>query len=131
MKSSLSILILSTLVFIAIFGAFSIGNMDEHGQGCWATTINGAVCPESMSPMASINFHSDALAKFSLAIFQDTLLLLLLLTIIFVVLRTTLFKVPSIIQNANFFHRNKNLKLNQNKFVRWLSLLENSPSYLK
>jgi len=128
MKSSLSILILFAIVSIAILGAFSMGFMGEHSQGCWASVANGVACPESMSPLASIDFHSNAFAKFSLAVFQNTFLLVLLMAALLIVAKVILLKEIPIFGRFRF--ANAVSKLNRHKFTRWLSLLENSPSYL-
>lgn len=132
MKLSLSILILSVIVFIAVFGVFSMNGVMEHGFNCWATVSNGVACPESMSPFASVDFHFNAIEKFSLAIFQNTSLLILLLVIsLFIIAGIFILKENLIKNHLRFVFRFANLifKLSRNKFNYWLSLLENSPSF--
>jgi len=131
MKLSLSILILSVIVFIVIFGAFSMIGM-EHGRNCWVAVANGSVCPDNMSPLASINFDFNALEKFSLAVFQNTFLLVLLLAISLFIITGIFILKENLIKNHLryvFYFANLIFKLSRDKFNYWLSLLENSPSF--
>jgi len=133
MKSGLSIVIFLVFASLAIFGVFLMGNMNEHRQDCLAAAINGAICPESMSPLASINFHFDAFQKFSLAVFQNTLLLIsFLLVLVFVARILSQHNVTAfILSGLNFKRTNSNKNEIIRKFIHWLSLFENSPSILK
>lgn len=131
-KSSLSILILFAIVFIAVFGVFSMNMAMEHGQGCWASVANNVVCPESLSPLASVNFHFQALEKFSLAVFQNSWSLFLLLALVFFVFVKIFISKQNLIRNyfySIFRYANLIFKLSYSKFIYWLSLLENSPSF--
>ena len=130
MKSFVFISLLFIFVLFSVFGAFSLANMGENGEDCWAAAAFGVDCKD-MNSLASFNFHSGALAKFSSAIFQNIFLLVLVPAVLFIVSRKIPAKAPVAISRINFSHRNKELKLNQNKFTRWLSLFENSPSYSK
>jgi|SRR3989344_3728108 len=130
-KSNISILLLSAIAFIAVFGVFSMTGTMAHGSGCWATSANGIDCPENMNPIASINFHIDAIEKFSLATLQDTFsLTLLLVVLLFISARMFLLKEVSILNRirSRFHFLRTIFKLYRLKFTRWLSLLENSPS---
>ncbi len=130
MKTGLSILILFAIVSIAIFGAFSMAGM-EHGQNCWASVAKGVACPESMSPLAAVNFHFDALGKFSLAVFGNTLLLVFLLAISFLIIARVFIpkEIPFFLRSRFDFNFTEAFsKLNRRNFSRWLSILENSRS---
>ncbi len=129
MKFSLSILILFAIVLIAIFGSFSMIGM-EH-ENCWVATTNGVACSESINPLTYINFHLKVLSGFSLVVFQNILLLIFLLAIsLLIISKTLISKQISAWNNFRSSFRLANIlsKLIYNKFVYWLSLLENSPS---
>ncbi len=130
MKKSLSIIILAIFVSFAVFGAFTMIGMTDHNDNCWAKSANGLICPEGMKPIDEINFHSNALAKFSVAIFQNMLLLSLFATMLFVINRSSMKDLFATLglPAFNFRFINDNSKLNRSKFTRWLSILENSPS---
>lgn len=134
MKSSLFFLISVAIIFVAIFGVFSMNGMMEHGRDCWVTTTNGVACSESMSPLDYINFHFKAFEKFSLTVFQDTSslsLTFLLVILLFTITKVFILKEVFIRSALRSIFRFANLifKLSYSKFNYWLSLLENSPSF--
>jgi len=132
MKTSITSILIVIFLVIAIFGTFSMVNMNENGQGCWASFFNNNVCPDNMSPLGSINFHFNAFEKLSSTIFQNTILLISLFATLFVISRIVMQYSPGllVLSSSNFKRTDSNSKLNQNKFTRWLSLFENSPSTL-
>src|SRR3989338_3914581 len=110
-KSNISILLLSAIAFIAVFGVFSMTG----------TMANGSDCPENMNPIASINFHIDTIEKFSLATLQDTFsLTLLLVVLLFISARMFLLKEVSILNRirSRFHFLRTIFKLYRLKFTR-------------
>ena len=134
MKSSLTILLVSSFIGIAAFGFVGMHRgMQAHDGDCIAATVQGAGCPKQASPADYAAFHLDAFKIFSSAAFSENFLSVLLLafTALFLIglgfFRQFLFRPPQPILSRHKF-RNTFSFPQKRELARWLALHENSPA---
>jgi len=117
-----SLLLVVSFIGLAVF-SFAIFNhgLNHSAGSCLAYTINGAACPTNI--IKFVMHHVAVLQIFSRTLISSILVL-------FFALALFLFLVPFFVlwlfQNWPF--SKLNTSYSQRKFVRWLALLEHSPS---
>ncbi|OGG79953.1 hypothetical protein A3A39_01040 [Candidatus Kaiserbacteria bacterium RIFCSPLOWO2_01_FULL_54_13] len=117
------------VVAVGVFGFVGMSHDMSHGSGCIASVVNkNAVCPEDA--LSSALYHITAYKTFSEFTIASTFfaLITLLLLLLAAVLATKekLRPIPLRRQRVRWqddFHTS-----HREKFLRWLSLFENSPS---
>ncbi|RJQ26057.1 hypothetical protein C4565_07515 [Candidatus Parcubacteria bacterium] len=115
---------LSFIIIFALVGisAITLIAFVSHA-GCLVQTLQGGGCPANVGSILFLNFHINAFSQLSLAI---SLFFLLFITVLFVE-QTAVFHSSSV----TFFISQKNLFCSSlQKYRRWLSLNELSPSYI-
>ncbi len=113
LKYILSLLLLASTLATGVFGfVFLNHEMNHANSNCLANTINGEACPTKIVEFAMNN----SLVSSIFNLFFALIFLLLLPTSIFWLLQSW---------------RDLKLKANcfQRSLIRWLSLLEHSPSF--
>ena len=70
MKILFTILLITSFVGVAVFGALAMNHDSGHGVfGCIAATANAAQCPEGANLFSLVAFPFDAFKNFSKAAF--------------------------------------------------------------
>lgn len=138
MKTAFTIFLIIGFIGIAVFGVFAMNHGSGYGHsGCIAVTAQRADCPRGESALSFIAFHLDAFHGFTTAIFGDNsanaLILLIALTfaaVVGIILRIRPFSATV---EANYYHKQFLESRHfspQRKFIHWLALRENSPSFV-
>jgi len=134
MKKYLSLLLLTSVLVIGVFGFTSMNHEAGHATGCIASAVNNAPCPENISAMA-VHHIQAFISFFSVMPAVPFILLLVLLFAVFLSAEFLFIKLEgSILANLVFWRlrRDPERQLTRPiKITRWLSLLENSPSLHK
>ena len=130
MTKLLSLLLLTSILAIGIFGFASMSHNDGHSTGCVASTIDNTQCPENIVEM-SVHHIQAYLTFFSVIL--TTPILLSILILVFLMLVGFSAKLAGF-QYAGVDRRliRKKLEIKVSilrKLIRWLSLFENSPSF--
>ncbi len=123
--------ILFGFIAIAVFGFLAMGHNAEMRGGCLAAAVNRSACPAGMYEM--ISFYLNAFKSFSLAVFSAVLNFAVLAVLFTVAIYLT--------ASAADIYVNKDFSFSvlsrwfaaavrfPEKYLRWLSLHENSPSF--
>lgn len=124
MKSGLTITLICVFASIAVFGIFAMNHGNGH-NGCLAAAARGMECPSAADLNSFLTFHLNAFKNFSGAILLLAGFLLTLgfitfskINHLFLLRRQTSFRFPEFPSSSLF-----------KKFIHWLSLHENSPSF--
>ncbi|MBI2121632.1 MAG: hypothetical protein HYT98_00775 [Candidatus Sungbacteria bacterium] len=136
-------IILAAIVILSIMGIANAGvfamdhGSDNSHKGCIASAAKGIDCPEDTVSLVFLNFHFDALKSILTATFAKNLLGILA-AFLMSVLTFWIFGA------GNFWHSPALIGIYSNrhlsewpvssrhrKFIRWLALHENSPSFFK
>ena len=131
---------ITTLVFISFLGlavfsipAFNHKMSDPMDNGCIGSKIDNTSCPTNL--MAAVIHHISVYQAFFNALAPSINSLILLTLLALVVVSILLFDKDILNLKLKFlYQRLKDFELiihkARQKFVSWLSLLENSPSFL-
>jgi len=122
MKSAFATFLIFSLLGVAVLGFLAMNHGDGH-NGCIAATANGVDCAREIGRAGLFSFHSDAFRGFSLAVLFGFALLALALLFNFS------FKIISSAQHKERLKPRILFLPQKNRFIRWLSLHENSPSF--
>lgn len=131
MKKLLSLLIITSVLVIGVFGFTSMNHGVGHARGCIASAVDNTPCPENIVAM-SVHHIQAFISFFSVVpsipfIFLLALLLAVFLSIGFIFVK----RQDSLLANLAFWriqHDPERALTRPRKITRWLSLFENSPS---
>jgi len=131
MKKYLSLLLLTSVLVIGVFGFTSMNHEAGHATGCIASAVNNTPCPENITAM-SVHHIQGFISFFSVTPAAPFIFLLVLLFAVFLSAGFLFIKLQdSILASIVFWRlrRDPERQLTRpRKITRWLSLLENSPS---
>lgn len=134
MKLVFTILLVTSFVGIAVFGAFAMNHDGDH-SGCIAATASGIGCPKESNPDDLLILHLTTYRGFSLATLGEnaTNSLLLAFALLFVISLKRVPKIPT--QTLQFILSRYQLddsfsRSEKQQLTRWLALHENSPATL-
>ena len=127
----LALLVLVGFIAVGVFGFAGMSHDMSHGSGCIATALNNStVCPQDA--LSSALYHIAAYQDFSQATITPLSLSALVLLILLAALLTIRKRLPPI-SSASLHvlskRRDDALLPQREKFLRRLSLFENSPSF--
>lgn len=133
----LGIFLIIGFIGLAVFGFLGMhSEMQDHNGDCAVATVQGGDCPKQSNLFNYITFHLDIFKSFSIAIFEESLLIFILT----IVLLSIFFGLSKLLENLIFFKLNficsryRQLELfglyAKRKFFHWLAFHENSPSIL-
>ena len=123
-KLLMGILILLAYMGIGIFGLFKFNHMSETPMvNCPYTQNSYSVCENSID-------HVNNWRQFSNAVFSSLLIFstLILGVILYLLNQRNFLNQEQYFYKWKYYIYSKKLHVSKNKIVRWLSLLENSPS---
>ena len=126
MNSVLAKLLLIGFIAIAVFGFLAMGH--SFGEWCLASAANRSACPAGIG--GAVSFYANAFKSFSLAVFAAGSMILFVAA--FGVLSRLIpsFVLP-VFSEINFSQRPEFFKpFSETRALRWLSLHENSPSFI-
>ena len=131
MKKLLSLLIITSVLVIGVFGFTSMNHGASHVTGCIASAVDNTPCPENIVAM-SVHHIQAFISFFSVVpsipfIFLLAFLLTVFLSIGFVYIK----RQDSLLANLAFWriqHDPERALTRPREITRWLSLFENSPS---
>lgn len=131
MKKLLSLLIITSVLVIGVFGFTSMNHGTNHTTGCIASAVDNTPCPENIAAM-SVHHIQAFVSFFSVIpsipfIFLLAFLLAVFLSIGFVYIK----RQDSLLANLAFWriqHDPERALTRPREITRWLSLFENSPS---
>lgn len=121
MNKCLTTLLLVATVAVGIFGFLGMDMATEHGTTCIASVINASPCPTE--GIGSALYHARVFASFSLAV-VTAFVLFGLLALVFIA-HTRPFTPPRSVSVRHHIHAP--VEASPRKFLRRLSLFENSP----
>src|SRR3989344_2844219 len=126
MNSVLAKLLLIGFIAIAVFGFLAMGH--SSGEWCLASAANRAACPAGIS--GAVSFYTNAFKSFSLAVFAAGGMILLAAVFGASSRLATVSLLPALPQ-INFYQCPVFFKsFSETRELRWLSLHENSPSFI-
>lgn len=130
MKFSAAFLLVGILA-VGVFGFLGMNpGMDHESGNCIASLVNVVTCP--LEGLSNAMYHINAYASFSSAIFFSPLVLLALTLFAFLALASPAsFSLLPAQGRLTVRIRQTSLATPRNKFIRWLSLFENSPSFFR
>lgn len=127
-----SFALLSLFVFLGMVLLGFLGMACGGGGYCLAELARGTACPHE-DLLAAFNFHANVLKDFSTAtsvLFPLTLMFLLLSAFFArIFLRTQKLFVPALFAFSNASSFDASSFLGEQKFISWISLHEQSPSF--
>ena len=131
MKKFLSLLIITSILVIGVFGFTSMNHGTNHTAGCVASAVDNTPCPENIAAM-SVHHIQAFVSFFSVVpsipfIFLLAFLLAVFLSIGFVYIKGR----DSIIASGLLWRMRRDPErqlIRPREITRWLSLFENSPS---
>lgn len=131
MKKLLSLLIITSVLVIGVFGFTSMNYGANHAVGCIASAVDNTSCPENIAAMSV--HHIQAFISFFSVV--PSIPFILLLTLLFAIFLSVGFiftkRQDSLLARLAFWrvrHDPERTITRPRKITRWLSLLENSPS---
>lgn len=131
MTKLLSLLIITSVLVIGVFGFTSMNHGPNHAVGCIASAVDNTPCPENIAAM-SVHHIQAFISFFSVVPSTPFIFLLALLFAVFLSIRYFFIKrQDSLITNLAFWqvrHDPERELTRPRKITRWLSLFENSPS---
>ena len=134
MTKLLSLLIITSVLVIGIFGFTSMNHEAGHTTGCIASAVDNTPCPENIAAM-SVHHTQAFISFFSVVPSMPFILLLAFLLAVFSSIGHFFIKrQDSLITNLAFWqvrHDPERELTRPRKITRWLSLFENSPSLHK
>ena len=131
MKKLLSLLIITSVLVIGVFGFTSMNHGAGHATGCIASAVDNTPCPENIAAM-SVHHIQAFISFFSVVpsipfIFLLALLFALFLSVGFIVIK----RQDKLLASLTFWqvrHDPERQLIRPREITRWLSLFENSPS---
>ncbi len=131
MKKLLSLLIITSVLVIGVFGFTSMNHGAGHTTGCIASAVDNTPCPENIAAMTV--HHIQAFISFFSVVPSMPFIFLLtfLLAVFFSIGYFFIKRQDSLITNLiswRFQHDPERALTRPRKITRWLSLFENSPS---
>jgi|SRR3989344_1062877 len=132
MKSLFSLILITSLTTIMFFGFVALGHSFEHdNNNCIATTMTGVVCPPDQ--ITAVTHHISSLVRLWLVpISKLSVLVLLIVSLLLVSFLSGFFNAGTRLKLDSLLYLRKQITRGFNfhkiKILRWLSLLENSPS---
>ena len=134
MKKYLSLLLLTSVLVIVVFGFTLMNHEAGHATGCIASAVNNMPCPENITAM-SVHHIQTFISFFSVMPAVPFIFLLVLLFTVFLSAGFLFIKLEDSILASLVFWRLRRDPERQltcpRKITRWLSLLKNSPSLHK
>lgn len=131
MKKLLSLLIITSVLVIGVFGFTSMNHGANHTTGCIASAVDNTPCPENIAAM-SVHHIQAFISFFSVVPSVPFIFLLALLFAVFLSLGFLYIKHRDSILASRLLCRvrlDPERQLSRpRKITRWLSLFENSPS---
>jgi hypothetical protein len=131
MKKLLSLLIITSVLLIGVFGFTSMNHGASHTTGCIASAVDNTPCPENIAAM-SVHHIQAFISFFSVVPSIPFIFLLVLLFAVFLSIGYFFIKRRDLLlANLAFWriqHDPERALTCPRKITRWLSLLENSPS---
>lgn len=137
MKIAFTTFLIFSFIGVAVFGIFSMhADTQNHDGGCIAMASQGKDCPKQINPFDYTAFHLNAFRGFSTTTFNNGFSASLLLLFLLVagmgvgvrgdkLISQELSLATSHRPGSELFDRSQKYK-----FLRWLSLHENSPAAL-
>ncbi len=132
MKSALTIFLIFSFLGIAVFGFFAM-NHGDHGHGCIAAMAQGSDCADKENTFSYVTFHLDSFRNFFTAVFGDNTGSLLLLFSFLLICGAAIahrFRLNSLANKFSSQFAEPSAHPFERQLIRWLALLENSPSAL-
>jgi hypothetical protein len=138
----ISTLVLIALMNIAIFGVAVFQHGSSHDMNatkndCVAATVTNTKCPDAKDSLGMVVHHISGLQTFSQGILSTGLtpLLAALILMLSAVLAFVFVKIADLLRNLltryqRYRFPRDYLPPGQYKLIRWLSLFENSPSWI-
>ncbi len=131
MKKLLSLLIITSVLVIGVFGFTSMNHGIGHSTGCIASSVDNTPCPENIAAM-SVHHIQAFISFFSVVpsipfIFLLALLLALFLSVGFIYIKHRGLLLTNLV-SWRVRHDPERQLSRPRKITRWLSLFENSPS---
>ncbi len=131
MKKLLSLLIITSVLVIGVFGFTSMNHGTSHVAGCIASTVDNTPCPENIAAM-SVHHIQAFISFFSVVPSIPFIFLLALLFAVFLSVRFLYIKHGNLLSTNlvswRVQHDPERELVRPREITRWLSLLENSPS---
>lgn len=131
MKKLLSLLIITSVLVIGVFGFTLMSHGTNHAVGCIASAVDNTPCPENIAAM-SIHHIQAFISFFSVVPPVPFIFLLALLFALFLSTGFLYIKYQDFASTDQLFWRvrlDPERQLSRpRKITRWLSLFENSPS---
>ncbi len=130
MTKLLSLLIITSVLVIGVFGFTSMNHGPNHAVGCIASAVDNTPCPENIASM-SVHHIQAFVSFFSVVPSIPFIFLLALLFAVFLGIGFLYIKQSdSLVDRVlwRFQHDPERQLVRPRKITRWLSLFENSPS---
>src|SRR3989344_5678065 len=127
MNFSAALLVVGLLA-VGVFGFLGMNStMDNENGNCLSPRVNVIACP--LEGLSSAIYLLQAYASFSQAVFSSSLLLLTrVLLALLAHTRALMRDLVPVVESRRLPMRESSRVVSRYKFVRWLSLFENSPS---
>ena len=130
-KRYLSLLLLTSVLVIGVFGFTSMNHETSHATGCVASAVDNTPCPENIVAM-SVHHIQAFVSFFSVAPSIPFIFILALIFAVFLSAGFLFIKHQNSILASQVFwqiRRDPERQITRpRKITHWLSLLENSPS---
>lgn len=124
-KLFLGVFILLSYISIGIFGLFDFNHMIEISMvDCPYTQNSYSLCENSLD-------HINNWRQFSNVIFSSPAISLIIFVIILYFFDHTFFDREKHFYKWKYYLHNRQIYTYQQEILRWLSLFENSPSFLR
>ncbi len=130
MTKLLSLLIITSVLVIGVFGFISMNHGTNHAVGCIASAVDNTSCPENIVAM-SVHHIQVFISFFSVVPSIPFIFLLALLFAVFISAGFLYIRHRDSILASRLLWRvrpDPERQLRPRKITRWLSLFENSPS---
>ena len=130
MTKILSLLMITSVLVIGVFGFTPMSHGTNHAVGCIASAVDNTPCPENIVAM-SIHHIQAFVSFFSVVPSVPFVLLLTLLLALFLGIGFIFIKQPGSLMNRVLWrvrHDPERQLSRPRKITAWLSLFENSPS---
>lgn len=130
MKKLLSLLIITSVLVIGVFGFTSMNHGDNHVVGCIASAVDNTPCPENIAAM-SVHHIQAFISFFSVVPSIPFIFLLAFLFAVFLSVGFLYIKQSDSFPNQvlwRVLHDPERQLSRPREITRWLSLFENSPS---
>ncbi len=134
----LTTILLIGFIGIALFGFIGMPHqMSGHsGSGCLASFVVGkSLCPDGANSFSYAFYHIQAYQFFSNALTSSVATILAIIASAFILIFALKnFYTRPVLKNQNFYLKKRIIEISNSlhssfrNFIRWLSILENSPS---